>query len=73
MSEIKSKMIKIISLLLLPFLATAQQQANDDFFTNIGKIYVVLAVICILFLGIVSYMVYLERKINRLEKEKDIN
>lgn len=34
-----------------------------------GKIYVVVAVVVIILLGICSYLVYLDRKISRLEKE----
>lgn len=34
-----------------------------------GKIYVVVAVVLMLFAGIVVYLVLLERKISRLEKE----
>ena len=45
-------------LFLLPFLAMAQNPGNDDFFTNIGKIYVVVAVIVILFIGIVFFLFF---------------
>jgi CcmD family protein len=34
-----------------------------------GKIYVVVCVIAIIFIGIVTYLVMLDRKICRLEKE----
>ena len=33
-----------------------------------GKIYVVVAVLVTIFLGIIAYVIRLERKINRLEK-----
>lgn len=35
-----------------------------------GKIYVVVAVLCIVFTGIVLFLVRLERRVNKLEKEK---
>ena len=38
-----------------------------DIFRADGKIYVVIAVIGIVFLGIVAYLMYLDRKISTLE------
>jgi CcmD family protein len=35
-----------------------------------GKIYVVVSVILIIFIGLILYLVRLDRKISRLEKEK---
>jgi CcmD family protein len=35
-----------------------------------GKIYVVVVVIAIIFAGIIAYMIHLDRKISKLEKEK---
>jgi CcmD family protein len=34
-----------------------------------GKIYVVVAVVAIIFIGIVTYLILLDRKISKLEKE----
>lgn len=34
-----------------------------------GKIYVVVCVISIIFIGIIGYLVMLDRKISKLEKE----
>lgn len=45
-------------------------QMADTMRSN-GKIYVVVAVIVTLFLGIVTYLVALDRKIAKLEKETD--
>ena len=47
-------------------LQTAPQMA--DRFREDGKIYVVIAVIAIVFLAIVGFLIYLERKIKKLEK-----
>ena len=48
----------------------AEQTANQaDFFRSIGKMYVVIAVVLITFLGIVAFLVYMERRLNRLEKQ----
>lgn len=35
-----------------------------------GKIYVVVAVIVVIFLGIATYLFYLERRLSKLEKEQ---
>ncbi len=58
----------ILCMLLLPLTLPAQTQ-QGDFLENIGKIYVVVAVIGILFLGIVLFLVYLERKLTTLENQ----
>jgi CcmD family protein len=34
-----------------------------------GKIYVVISVIAVIFIGIISYLIMLDRKISKLEKE----
>lgn len=42
---------------------------NVDFLRSIGKIYVVVAVLVAIFLGIVIFLVLLERKISKLETQ----
>ncbi|MEZ5029896.1 MAG: CcmD family protein [Saprospiraceae bacterium] len=56
---------------LLVLLSTGVQAANpvQDFFQSIGKIYVVFAVILSIFVGIILFLVRIERKINRLENQ----
>lgn len=51
----------------------AQQQLEmADAMRQSGKIYVVVAVLCIVFLGIVAYLISIDRKVSRLEsKMKD--
>lgn len=67
--------MKIISnlaaLILLPMMAQAQATPVDDFFNSTGKIYVVVGVVFLLFLGIVAFLVYLERKISRIERDME--
>lgn len=47
----------------------AQTESTDpDFLSSIGKIYVVIGVILIIFLGIVLYLVRVDRKLSRLER-----
>jgi uncharacterized membrane protein YhaH (DUF805 family) len=45
------------------------QNANPDFMQSIGKIYVVVAVIITIFIGIILFLISLERKIKRLEDQ----
>lgn len=53
---------------LLPFSFLLAQQEND-FMRSIGKMYVVVAVIAAIFIGIVIFLIYLDRKLTRLENQ----
>lgn len=57
-------------LLLLPMFGYAQRPEMADTFRSNGKIYVVLLVICTIFAGIILFLVYLERKIKKLEQNQ---
>lgn len=62
----------IIPTLSAFFLVLGNLQAqgdNPDFFRSIGKIYVVVAVIAAIFIGIVVFLIYLERKLTKLENQ----
>ncbi len=59
----------ILIFCLLPILVQAQEQGGNDFFSNMGKMYVTVAVILILFFCMVAFLVYLERKVSRLERD----
>lgn len=39
-----------------------------DFFRSIGKIYVVVAVLVAIFIGISLYLLYIDRRVTKLEK-----
>jgi len=65
--------MKAFLLLLLSFTAfTASAQASDiemaDQFRADGKIYVVIAVVSVVLIGLFAYLFRLERKISDLEK-----
>ncbi len=64
--------LKILSTFLFVFCFTCLfgQNDNPDFFRSIGKMYVVVAVLLIIFFGIILFLVRLDRKISRLEKNK---
>ena len=63
-----------LSLCLVPLLTSAQATDNERKYTaydmrSNGKIYVLTACILIIMIGLILYMVRLDRKITRLEKE----
>ncbi|TVR86642.1 MAG: CcmD family protein [Saprospirales bacterium] len=43
----------------------------NDFMRSIGKIWVVVASLLIIFFGIVVFLYFIERRISKLEKEFD--
>ncbi len=68
---------KFIAAALLIGLTTFGQDQNTvgmaDVMRSDGKIYVVLAVLLVIFSGIVVYLISIDRKISRLEKQKPKN
>lgn len=69
----KIQMKKAISflffLLVLGLELLTGQSGSTDFMRSIGKIYVVVAVIVTIFIGIVFFLVYLDRKLTKLEDQ----
>lgn len=66
------KLFFIFSFLIFHFSLLAQDNSAvpmADAMRSNGKIYVVLAVILTIFAGIILYLVRLDRKLTRLEKE----
>ena len=63
----------LLSLLLSSVFTTthllAQTVDNGDFMRSIGKIYVVVAVIIAMFIGIIIYLISLDRKLTKLENQ----
>jgi hypothetical protein len=70
MSGIK-KITSLLALALLPVMIFAQEKevAMADQMRSNGRIYVVVAVMLTILIGLVLYVVRLDRKIARLEKE----
>ena len=64
------KLISILALILFTFFANAQDVKMADAMKENGKIYVVIAVILTILAGLVLYLVRLDRKISKLEKNK---
>jgi len=58
-------------IVMLASLSAMAQTPVDDFFYQSGKIYVVVAILVIIFLLLTLYLVRLEKKIAQLEKERN--
>lgn len=59
----------ILSLLSLPALAQEGGVEMADLFRESGKIYVVIAVMVIILIGIVVYLTALDKRVRSMEKE----
>lgn len=67
------KIISTFFLVLLVILGYGQGSEKvemADALRSSGKIYVVVSVIAVIFLGIATYLIYMERRISKLEKEQ---
>ncbi|GAA4463737.1 hypothetical protein GCM10023093_12850 [Nemorincola caseinilytica] len=64
------KIFAILALLLASVQGAFAETEMADKMRAEGKIYVVVVVLATIFAGIFSYLIYLDRKITRLEKEK---
>lgn len=62
------RLITLFFLLAGPTNLLAQQTGND-FLRNIGKIYVVVAVITVVFIGVIIFLIYLDRKLTKIENQ----
>ena len=73
MKKMKNKIILILASLLIPFFGIAQEVTVEpqmaDTFRSEGKIYVVIAVISIIFVCLISYLIYIDMKLRKLEKK----
>lgn len=58
-----------ILLITLPVIAQTSNAPADDFMRSTGKIYVVVAVILAAFVGLVLFLVFLDRKLTKLENQ----
>ncbi len=58
------------ALLLSQFLYVTPLLAQSaDFMRSIGKIYVVVAVIVAIFIGLIVFLIYLDRRLTKLENQ----
>ena len=68
------KLILMFFSSLIPLILNAQQTTENtidmaDAMRASGKIYVVVAVLCVILTGIIIYLIKLDRKILRIERE----
>ena len=54
----------------LPFSGFAQDVEMADILHENGKIYVVVGVIAIIFIGLVVYLITIDRRLTKIEKEE---
>lgn len=67
------KLFASLFLILMMSVGFAQNTQNvemADALRSSGKIYVVVAVITVIFLGIATYLIYMDKRISKLEKEQ---
>ncbi len=66
----KTRILQLLLCFLIvnPFAGLAQDPGSD-FMRSSGKIYVVIAVILAVFIGIVVFLVYLDRRLTKLENQ----
>lgn len=74
MQKMKHKISLLLASLLLPFIGLAQEMSSEpqmaDAFRSDGKIYVVIAVISIVFICLIGYLIYIDMKLKKLENRK---
>jgi CcmD family protein len=74
MKKIRSIIGTLLAIVCLVANAAAQSAATDviqgnDFLRNTAKIYVVVGVIAIVFIGIVIFLIRLDKKLTKLENQ----
>jgi hypothetical protein len=64
-----TRLAGLIILMFIPLLINAQPIEMADTMRSEGKIYVVVAILLLIFAGLIGYLVLLDRKITRIEKK----
>jgi CcmD family protein len=68
-----TRLTLLLTALLMFSVELMGQNDAPDFMRSIGKIYVVVAVIIAIFIGIVLFLIYLDRKLTKLENQINDN
>lgn len=63
-----NKFLTIAFLFMVNPLLFAQDAEMADVMRSEGKIYVVVAIMLVIFLGLIGFLVYTDRKVSNLEK-----
>ncbi len=64
--------IILIGLLFSSFIASSQNVQMAETMRSEGKIYVVIAVLAVILVGLFLYLITIDRKVSKLEKEANI-
>ncbi len=69
--------LSVISFILLFFYNVSLAQTTDgvemaDALRSSGKIYVVVAVISVIFIGIITYLFSMDKRIKKIEKKNNV-
>lgn len=64
------RVFNILMLMMLSFFANAENAAEDLFYSH-GKIYVVVAILLIIFISIIVYLWRLDSKVKKLEDKNE--
>jgi CcmD family protein len=64
-----TRLAGLIILMFTPLLMNAQPIEMADTMRSEGKIYVVVAILLLIFAGLIGYLILLDRKITRIEKK----
>jgi hypothetical protein len=64
-----TKFFRLLCLLILPMSTLAQPVEMADTMRSEGKIYVVVAILLLIFAGLITYLILLDRKITKIEKK----
>jgi CcmD family protein len=64
----RSKVLTVLFVLMVNPLLFAQDAEMADVMRSEGKIYVVVAIILVIFLGLIGFLVFTDRKVSKLEK-----
>lgn len=64
-----NRLLVVVLSFFLTSSAVAQEVEMADTMRSNGLIYVVVAVLAIIFLGLIVYLVSIDRKVSRLERE----
>lgn len=65
------KIASTLALLLMFIAATGQNAEMADQFRSSGKIYVVVGVVVLIFAVLFSYLLYMDFRLRKIEKEVD--
>jgi len=64
------RLLNLLVFLAMPVITFASDVEMADLLHENGKIYVVVGVIAIIFIGIVVYLITIDRRLTKMEKEQ---